>query len=371
MRFRRGMVLGPTLAALLLAAGTPAFAEQGRVVPPVDLGQLDGVPTTAAAINDLGAVVGYSTPPGPFAGNGILWSHGQRTRLPASGNIPTEINFAGQIAGNTSWIDSTGFVLKNGKLLPLGFTVTDQNAVGDVVGSRYVNGGSPHAQLWHAGQTIDLGTLGGSFSTATAVNLRGQVIGQASTADGVIHGAEWNRSGNATGHWSALPTLGGADANPTAINASGDIVGYSATPSGAYHAALWRAGRVIDLGTLGMAGSEAVAINDAGQIAAFAYPAGVNATTHAFRWWHGHATPLGSLGGSSDPVAINAVGTIAGESRTPDGTPYAVRWAGSSPTRLGLLVGGARCAARAINDLGRVVGQCAASDGTAHATLWN
>ena len=44
-----------------------------------------------------------------------------------------------------------------------------------------------HAFLYSGGAMIDLGTLGGSWSTALGISDTGQVVGRSATADGTEH----------------------------------------------------------------------------------------------------------------------------------------------------------------------------------------
>ncbi len=50
-----------------------------------------------------------------------------------------------------------------------------------------------HAFLWEGGQMTDLGTLGGYFSVAQAINDRGQVVGSSHTASGENHAVLWSK----------------------------------------------------------------------------------------------------------------------------------------------------------------------------------
>ncbi len=77
-----------------------------------------------------------------------------------------------------------------------------------------------------------------------------------------------------------LGTFGGSFSQAQAINNSGQIVGSSQTNSGNWHASLWDNGVIIDLGTLGGGYSEAYGINDSGQIVGV-YDAG---NGHAVLW---------------------------------------------------------------------------------------
>src|SRR5438128_10063164 len=67
---------------------------------------------------------------------------------------------------------------------------------------------------------VDLGTLGGSNSSAVAVNTSGQVVGQSGIAgDAASHAFSWTA---ATGMVD-LGTLGGRYSSAVAVNASGQV----------------------------------------------------------------------------------------------------------------------------------------------------
>jgi probable HAF family extracellular repeat protein len=108
----------------------------------------------------------------------------------------------------------------------------------------------------------DLGTLGGSDSSANAINASGQVVGTADNASGVSE-AFIDTDGVMT-NLGILP--GGTGSNALAINASGEVVGEAVTSSGATNAVEFTGGNVVDLGTDGLSGSAAEGINDAGTI---------------------------------------------------------------------------------------------------------
>jgi probable HAF family extracellular repeat protein len=116
----------------------------------------------------------------------------------------------------------------------------------------------------------DLGTLGGSYSSAQAINDWGQVVGNSFTGNSVLHAFLYSG-----GHMKDLGTLGGSYIEPKGINNHSQIVGYGyITGDGVYHA-------------------DANCINDAGQIVGRTYIAGSSAY-HAYLYSGGQMLDLGT-----------------------------------------------------------------------------
>lgn len=121
-----------------------------------------------------------------------------------------------------------------------------------------------------------------------------------------------------------------------AVNTFGESVGFLEAHPGFPHA-MWKgpSGVMIDLGTLpGGSRSSAVAIDDLGTIAGQSETA--SGAFHAVRWRHGIIEDLGVLPGGDFSVASAIDGsTVLGESTARDGRLHAFRWRNGAMTDLG------------------------------------
>lgn len=152
----RGQIVG--------ASGSrPTLWSDGHAI---DLGTLGGASGESNGINELGAIVGYSTD----ASNEMratLW-------------LGSAITDLGTLGGSSS----SAFAINN---------------AGQIVGSAMLAGNSfLHAALWSGFDIVDLGTLGGNASRALAINSSGSSVGWSTLAGSDYFGAHatlWENGG--------------------------------------------------------------------------------------------------------------------------------------------------------------------------------
>jgi probable HAF family extracellular repeat protein len=263
-----------------------------------DISDLFGGHNTAVArsVNAAGEIVGSLDEDNAFyadlAGAGAL--------LPGLGGktVAFRINEIGQTAGYSTRLSAGGGSSEHAVVwgspygapydlgLAEGFSrAHGLNDLGAVVGFFELATGERHAFLvthvLRADPALhDLGTLGGTNSSAYAVSDTEppQVVGEADTADGLVH-AFWSTLGTSSAYdFGALP--GGNTSSAVAINRLGGAVGFSNTDpdgpaAGMDHATLFgcEAGPkdlndlVADAAQAGWVLTEANDINDAFQIA--------------------------------------------------------------------------------------------------------
>jgi probable HAF family extracellular repeat protein len=257
------------------------------------------------------------------------------------------------------------FEWQNGTISDLGsvpFLFGEVNDRGAIVGSDdfapYGPGPRPpiHLYLWRAGTVTTLGTF--AYADFAGLNDRGQVAEEIANARNELHAALWDN-----GRTIDLGSLGGKWSSATALNDRGQVVGGSLPAEGRLHAFLWQQGRMTDLGTLRGNYSQAVALNDRGQVVGYWGTWGARAQ-RAFIWQNGRAADLGRV---SDPLSlsfrINNRGQVIRSRSGFLGANVGVLWEQGKTINLGGL-GGGQTWPLAINDRGQVVGTSATRGST-------
>jgi len=267
---------------------------EGQTYSVTDLGTLGGngggLQSVADGINNSGQVVGGATAPGGFDAFSYTSSGGMTDlgTLGGSSSVAAAINTSGQIVGAASTSGNTG---------SHAFSYTS------------------------SGGMTDLGTFGGSYSAAAAINTSGQIVGWANTSASPPNtgGATSPRAFSYTsgGGMTDLGTLGGSYSSAAAINTSGQIVGSANTSgnTGSHAFSYTSSGGMTDLGTLGGSYSSASGINDNDQIVGSSYTSSGN--QYAFSYTSGGGmVDLGALAGDVESYAngINNSGQIVGVS---------------------------------------------------------
>lgn len=326
-------------------------------------------------LNNNGTAVGADDTPTPdpvciafdfdcYVADGFSWQNGVATPLSA---LP---GFNGLNSASANWVSDSGLIAG-----------LSENGIDPLTGGPAVE-----AVLWGTNNSLtDLGTLGGNQSNANAVNSGGQVAGEALNTipdpytgnfnnffiSGAtqVHAFRWTNSRG----MQDLGTLGGTDSTAISINERGQIAGWSftnTTPNPVLDTCggatmnvptedpfLWENGTMIDLGTLGGTCGQAWAINNRGQVVGFSDLAG-DSGAHAFLWDHtGGMQDLGTLGGDTGGAgAINDAGDIVGGDSRADGSGGSFLWSHGVMTDLGTVGNTAGSVALGINSRRQIVG---------------
>lgn len=234
---------------------------------------------------------------------------------------------------------------------------------GLAAGASFNIPGHARAFIWD-GATHKIGSLPGyPYSEARGVSSGGEVAGFSETGHADrrrawVTRAFLRRPGEAL---VDLGTLGGLYSAAYAVNSLGTVVGKADTDTlGTTHAFAWADGQMADLGTLGGANSVAYAVSDTGAIAGASDMNDIG-TRHGFLYASGQMQDLAPLPGltTSAAYALNAAGQVAGTSQTLT-LRRATLWHSGQPTDLNTLLpphsGWTLTEARAINDHGQIAG---------------
>lgn len=236
------------------------------------------------------------------------------------------------------------------------------NEPGQIVGlSRLPGDTTNHAFLYRKGELTDLFPLNSeNILTAgpTGINNDGLI------ASGVIAGGIYDPAllDSTTGDITVLGSFGGLffgifNGVATSVNNDGQAVGYSYLDSLNRHAFLYSDGVMTDIGSFG-GYSYALGINASGTIVGSSSEL-VNGVGHAFIYSQGtmiEINPFGALINDSAATGINNRGQVVGRAFTGASSFHGfIYWKGTI-TDLGTLDGGRNSEARAINEKGLVVG---------------
>jgi probable HAF family extracellular repeat protein len=291
-------ILAAALAALASSSNAAVSAPSWAVV---DIGTLGGPGSYGAAVSDTGFVVGCADLPGgmahAFLYDGRMHDLGTGGGGAEGSSCALAVNDLGVAAGRSSSGDLV--VWSGSSVVPIGVkgTVGGINDANVVVGSANTDGGT-RAFVYSRGALTMIG--GDAPGEATAVNLRGQVVG-------TLSGRAFLYSNGAL---RDLGTLGGFS-SAKGLDDFGRVVGMSTDANGTPYPFLWTNGSMQALP--GPSGSGAIDIDDLGLVI------GSAEGTHGYFLASGAYTRLDTLPAvvakgwrHLEPTGVNNRGWIVG-----------------------------------------------------------
>jgi probable HAF family extracellular repeat protein len=273
-----------------------AHASQWKDGKLTDLGVLDGGPNSETNWISANGLIAGDSQNGlldPLTGGweirAAVWEHHNIVDIgtldDGSHSLARAVNSSGEVVGlsTTTTPDPNSMIMTFG--LPFPFQT--------------------RAYRWKNGVIRDLGTLGGPDAMALGVNERGQIFGNSYTNSDPSPGCSFPGFNALTtgaflwqsGRMMNLGSLGGTCTNASAMNNSGQVIGYSFLEGDeVFHPFRWDRGNLTDLGTLGGSFGDATNLNEKGEVAGWVTLPGNDNVVHATLWSHGGITDLGALG---------------------------------------------------------------------------
>ena len=233
-------------------------------------------------------------------------------------SVPAAINSQGYVAGTAYKGEETcafhydylkKFMEDSGGLNSRGFGINSLSVVAGDTFTVVPMEPRSHAAIFNGGTVTDLGVLPGQvYSRANGINAIGQVVGYS--------GLQRDSSDSRAFMWTVqtgmidIGTLGGGYAQAYAINDTGSATGTSQTksmsPVAMTHAFIYqlpsppypRYGRMVDLGVLGGFSSYGMAINNHNHVVGYSTIEPNDESVHGFLHDGNKMIDLGSLGAS-------------------------------------------------------------------------
>jgi probable HAF family extracellular repeat protein len=224
------------------------------------------------------------------------------------------------------------------------------NQLGQVVGSYFIRGTGNQLFVWKDGVTTLIGAPSSTPIIWAAINNLGQVT---YTVDAPMRSYLWdNGTSTFIGEFAVA-----------AINDQATITGCQESlvirDTGVHESVIWNDGTLDYLAPQGGGTpfSCAFSINNSDQVAGAFYDIQGRPISDAYVWHQGITTLVGTLGGSiTQALGINNSGQVVGVSATGDGTMQAFLWQNGLIQGLGYPAGEAFSMATKIDTAGRVVG---------------